>query len=359
MNNSKSSIFNTGKITSKKKSKDYKDSVILTTRARIARNLSGYKLNGISSVSERKEILGLVKTSFFSDEKNKGFDFYNISKLSRIQRSFLSEKHILSPEMMFKLQSKGLILRFNGKNYSESLSVLINEEDHLRVQSIVPGLNIKKAYFEALKLEKILEKKLKFAYDKDFGYLTSCPSNLGTALRISVMVHIPAIITSGKIEEFVKKLNNIGCSIRGFFGENSEIVGNILQIANQASLGKYEQQIQDEMNAICLNIIDEEEEALQTLKKDTPLIVEDSVFRSFGMLQYARILSYYEAIELLSMLQLGVDLGLLDKIRYFDFHDLISILGESSLILSENLDVDPESDEIDRIRMEILRREVT
>jgi protein arginine kinase len=360
MLNQKNLIFTKGKKQIKKHSGSNRDQIVLTTRARIARNLSGYKLSGINSDAEKKEILNTVRSSFFTDKKSAGFDFYSVRKLSKIQRNFLVEKHILSPEMTFRLASKGLILKFNVENFNQSLSLLLNEEDHLRIQNVMPGLNIRKAYQEVLGIEKMLEKHLKFAYDRDFGYITSCPSNLGTAVRISVMVHIPSIIISGKIEEFIKKLNNIGCSIRGFFGENSEIVGNILQIANQASLGRYEQQIIDDMEAVCLNIIDEEKEALQAIKKNIPLIVEDSVLRSYGMLKHAKILSYYEAIELLSMLSMGIDLGLTgDDIRPFNFYDLISILGDSSIILNENMDLEPESDEIDKIRMDILRRELT
>lgn len=361
MDNIRKSFFNKKdgirKVSLKKKNK-IENNIILTTRVRTARNLAGYKFGNINTAPEKKEILQIIKSAFFNNNKSEGFDFYNISRLSKIQRQFLVEKYVLSPEMVFKLYSKGLILKFNEENFDESLSILINEEDHLKVQCVIPGLNIQKAYKEVQSIEKILEKRIKFDFDKDFGYLTSSPANLGSGLKISAMVHIPAIIISGKIEEFVKKLNNIGCNIRGFFGENSEVVGNIIQISNQISLGKSEKQILEEMNAIYLNIIDEEKNSLKYLRKDISLIVEDSVMRSYGMLRYAKILSYYEAVELLSMLKMGIGLDLICKIRPFDFFELISNLGDANIILSKNLNLEPESDEVDKIRMQIIREKI-
>ncbi len=332
--------------------------IVLSTRVRVARNLSGFKFSGFSINSEKKEILKLVKSTFFSNKKSSSYTFSNVSKLSRIQRGFFIEKHILSPEMAYKLYSKGLIFKNIDKDFNEFLSILINEKDHIRIQSVICGLNIQKAYSQVLSLEKILEKKLKFAYDKDFGYLTSSPVNLGTALKISVLVHVPGIIILGKVEEFIKKLNNIGCIVKGFSGENSEIVGNILQISNQVSLGKNEQQLIEEMNAICLNIIDEEKEAITKVKEDIPLIVEDSILRSYGMFKYAKILSYYESIELLSMLKIGIELELINDIKPFNFYNLITSLGDYGIILSKNLDLEPDSDQLDKVRMDILRKEL-
>jgi len=332
--------------------------VILSTRVRVSRNLTGYKFNSVSTNLEKKEILNLVKSIFFDNNKNSDFEFYNISRLSKIQRQFFLERHILSPEMTYKLNFKGLILKKSKKSLDEVLSILINEEDHLKIQSIVAGLDIEKAYKNVVVMEKLLERRLKFAYDKDFGYLTSSPVNLGTALRISTAVHIPAIIISGKVEEFIKKLNKIGCMVKGFLGENSEVIGNILLVANQMSLGKYEKQFIEEMNAICLNIIDEEKEALEELKKDIPLIVEDSVMRSYGILTNARLLSYYEAIDFISMINLGIDLGLIKDVKPFNLYNLINILGDSNLIINFKLKLEPDSDELDKVRMDVVREKL-
>jgi protein arginine kinase len=333
--------------------------IILTTRARIARNISGISFSSTNTGEEKKMILEIVKESFFEKTNNKNkYIFYMISKLSKTQRSYLVEKHILSPEMLLKLQSKALILKYNPQNYNRSVSVLINEEDHLRIQSVLPGLNVHNTYEEIHKIEKILEKKINFSYDRDFGYLTSCPTNLGTALRLSIICHLPAIVVSGKIEEFVKNLAKIGCNIRGFFGENSDVVGNLFQISNQISLGKYEDQVLEEMDAICHNIIDEEKAARDELKVSRPIGVEDSVLRSYGMLKYAKMLTYGEALELLSMIKLGLDTDMIKGVKHFNFYELISLIGESNIVLNSFDELKMDSDEVDKVRADIVRKKI-
>jgi protein arginine kinase len=339
------------------------DQIILMSRTRIARNISGFRFNSISTKKEKKDILNIVKDVFYCSGCNRDYAFYNIGKLTETQRRFLLEKHILSPEMVLQLYGKGLILRLSSSYQEGAVSVMINEEDHLRMQSIMRGLSIYKTYKDVLKLEKMFEKKLSFCFDRDFGYLTSCPTNIGTSLRVSIITHLPAIVASGRIEDFVKNLTKIGCSIRGFFGENSEVVGNIFQVSNQMSLGKYEEQILDEMHAVCLNIIDAEKDATEYLKKTKPASVEDSVYRSYGMLKYARMLSYGESLELLSMIKLGQTLDILVNLNSFDFYQLISSLGESNIMLGEKNkisfnNVDDKADRIDKIRAEVIRGKI-
>ncbi len=332
--------------------------VIMTTRARIARNLSDFKFSSINTSDEKKSISNFIKETFYSYRSNKDFKFFSISRLNKIQRAFLVERHILSPEMLAMLNGKGLIIKAGKGGLDNSLSILINEEDHLRIQSVYPGLSINKAYREVSSLEKDLEAKLRFAFDSDFGYLTSCPTNIGTALRISVIAHLPAMVIAGRIEDFVKNIVKVGCSIRGFYGESSDVIGNLFQISNQFSLGKYENQVIEDMNAICLNIVDGEKDALKILKKSKNMSLEDSVYRSFGMLKYARMLSYGEALELLSIIKLGYDLNIIDDVKPFDFYQLISLLGESNIILENNGDLKPDTDEVDIIRAGIIRDEI-
>jgi protein arginine kinase len=266
----------------------------------------------------------------------------------------------MSSEMNTELYGKGLIVNSDPDVKNKSISIMINEEDHLRIQCIKRGLKIYESYKEIFKIEKNLEKKIRFAYDKDFGYLTSCPTNLGTALRISIIAHLPALVVSSKIEDFIKNLSKIGCSIRGFFGENSEVIGNLFQISNQISLGKYEEQIVEEMNAICLNIIEEENKAKYYLMETKPAGVEDSIYRSYGMVKYAKMLSYGESLEILSMLKLGLDLGIINNIIPFDFYDLIRLLGESNILLNfvSSKSKDVKNDEIDKIRADLIKEKI-
>jgi protein arginine kinase len=334
--------------------------IILTTRARIARNIASHRFSSINNNAEKKDILNLVKNVFFNETKSKYHIFYSINKLTRTQRQFLIEKHLMSSEMNTELYGKGLIVNSDPDVKNKSISIMINEEDHLRIQCIKRGLKIYESYKEIFKIEKNLEKKIRFAYDKDFGYLTSCPTNLGTALRISIIAHLPALVVSSRIEGFIKNLSKIGCSIRGFFGENSEVIGNLFQISNQISLGKYEEQIIEEMNAICLNIIEEENKAKYFLMETKPAGVEDSVYRSYGMVKYAKMLSYGESLELLSMLKLGLDLGIINNIRSFDFYDLIRLLGESNILLNfvGTKSKDVKNEEIDKIRADLVKEKI-
>lgn len=340
-----------------------KEQIIITTRTRIARNISGFRFNSISSSKEKKDISNIIKNVFSESSSSKNYIFYDISKLSETQRRFLLERHILSPEMTMQLYGKSLILKFDPSYPKKTVSVLLNEEDHLRIQSIMQGLEIYKTYDDVLKLEKIFEKKLSFCFDSNFGYLTSCPTNIGTSLRVSIIAHLPALVASGNIEDFVKNLIKIGCSIRGFFGENSEVVGNLFQISNLASLGKDEKQILDEMHAVCLNIIDAEKESIQFLKRNKQISVEDSILRSYGMLKYAKMLCFGESLELLSMIKLGQTLGVLGNLNSFDFYQLISLLGEANIILGLKnkigyIDERNKADRIDEIRAEIIREKI-
>ncbi|MBN1298469.1 MAG: hypothetical protein JW997_02140 [Actinobacteria bacterium] len=334
------------------------DSVILTTRSRIARNIAGYRFPALNTNEDRRNILKTVKDSFFKLADNKKYYFYNMSRLTRFQRQFLLERHMISAEMTQRLYAKGLILKYNAGRPFDSDSILINEEDHVRIRSIREGLNIYRTYSEIEKLERILEKNIRFAYEKDFGYLTSSLSNIGTALRISVIAHLPGLVLSGKIEDLIKRLLNIKLNIKGVFGENSEIAGNLFQVSNNVSTGKYEKDILDEMDAVCLNIVEEEKKAIELLKENIPIIVEDSVLRAYGMLEYARMLSFGESLELLSMIALGVELKIINKVKPFDFYQLISLLGESNIIIGKKNNEEVSVEDIDRMRAELIRAEL-
>ncbi|OQA21655.1 MAG: putative ATP:guanido phosphotransferase [Actinobacteria bacterium ADurb.Bin346] len=333
--------------------------VILTSRARIARNISGFRFNSINTKEEKRNIMDTVRDSFMRDLKERQYYvFYNIARLKKTQRRYLIEKHMLSPEMLVKMNYKGIIIKCNSSDAENSVSILINEEDHLRIQSVLPGLDILSAYKEVMKIERMLEKKVNFAYEKDFGYLTCCPTDIGTGLRLSIIAHMPGTVVTGRIEELAKNLAKTGYTIRGFFGENSDVVGNLFQVSNQVSLGKNEEDIINEMTAISENIVDEEIKAVESLKESRPIGVEDSVLRSYGMLRYAKMLTYGEALELLSMLKLGLDIRMINNVKQFDFHKLISCIGESSIVMKHGVKTEDNEDEIDMLRAGIIRKKI-
>ena len=355
----KKPVFNAGVINNSMPALTAAGQVILTSRARIARNISGFCFSSINTKEEKRDILQSVRDSFLKDPEEKQFyAFYNIARLKKTQRRYLIERHILSPEMLVRMNYKGLILKCDNPDMENTVSVLINEEDHLRIQSVIAGSDIFKAYREVSKIERMLERKINFAFDKDFGYLTCCPTNLGTGLRVSIIAHMPGTVVTGKIEELAKNLAKTGYSIRGLFGENSDVVGNLFQVSNQISLGKNEEEIITEMNAVSENIIEDEIKAVESLKNSKPLSVEDSVLRSYGMLRYAKMLNYGEALELLSMLKLGLDINMIKDVKQFNFYKLISYIGESNLIIKHGIKSEDNEDEVDMMRANIIRKKI-
>lgn len=349
----------TKKFKRNKKNKGNINDIILTTRARLARNVSNFNFSSINSSQDKNTILDMVKDAAGRIKELKNYNFYVIKKIPRVQRKLLVEKHFMSTEMNRKMNGKGLLVNFDTGSFRKVISILVNEEDHLRIQCIASGFDVEVSCREVIKIEKKLEIELCFAFDKNLGYLTACPTNLGTGLRISVIAHLPALVLISKIDDFIKNLNKIGCSVRGHFGENSDVVGNLFQISNQVTLGKSENDIIEEMKAICLNIIDEEIDARLKLKSEFPINVEDSIYRSYGMLKYAKILSYEEALELLSLIKLGLDINILDNsIDSFDFYDIINSIGNANIMLDFEKDSKISSDELDLIRANIIKKKV-
>lgn len=343
-----------------------RNNIILTSRARLARNISGLKFNSISGEDEKNYILNLVRNVATQVPGFKGYRFYAIKKLPKVLRDFLVERHVMSPEMGYRMAGKGILVGgniFNGKsdtpgNFKKVVSIMINEEDHLRIQCVVPGFDIKKPVKEVMKIERRLEKALNFAFDRHLGYLTSCPTNLGTGLRISVIAHLPGLVISSEMDDFIKTINKLGYGVRGYYGENSEVVGNLFQIFNQVTLGKSEDSMVEEMQAICLNIIDSEERARQELKKNNLISLEDGIYRSYGMLKYARMLSFEEALELLSVIKLGVDLNLVDNVKKFNLYELVSFIGDCNIVVNLKRTDKPTEDEIDLARASLIRKKI-
>ncbi|MBL7123500.1 MAG: ATP--guanido phosphotransferase [Actinobacteria bacterium] len=345
-------------VRKRKLKKENNNRIILTTRARIARNLSNYRFESTNNIEEKVRILNIVRDTFYSTREFKNYKFFVISKLPKIQRNMLVEKHLISPEMVKRMNGKGVLIDFNSCNFKRSVSILINEEDHLRIQCITNDFDIMGSYNEATKIEKKLERNLNFAYSNDLGYLTACPTNLGTGLRISIIAHLPCLVITSKIEKFIEKIIKIGCSIRGYFGEDSEVIGNLFQISNQISLGKSENEIIEEMTAICLNIIEEENNIKEELKKKKYVNVEDSILRSYGMLKYAKLLSYEEALEFLSMVKLGCDINVIKDIKKFDFYELINIIGDSHIITNLGKSKNDSKNDVEIIRVNLIKEKI-
>ena len=280
--------------------------VAISTRIRFARNLNGFKFN----LNEKKDIEKLenkIKDNLYGI--GYGLKFFKLKDMDNITKMSLVEKNILSPEFVLKKNDIGSILI----NDEENICIMINEEDHLRIQVFSAGFDLENTLNLAIELDEKLGKTLGYAVSKQYGYLTQSPSDCGTGLRASVMVHLPGLKLTENIEKVFHAIGNFGINIRGIYGENSKSIGDIFQISNEQSLGISEKEIVKNLKVIVEKIINQERSARKLLGKNT-IDLEDKVYRSYGLLSNCRKISLNETLELLSDVKLGVDLGILKEI---------------------------------------------
>lgn len=283
--------------------------IIMSTRIRLARNLKGYRFP-ISFVAEEAQLIDeqVMKTLLASEQK-RPFSYFAMKDLPQTKRQLLVEKHLISPSLAEKEVGASVYL-----TEDESISVMVNEEDHIRIQVLAPGLHLQKSFEIATEIDHYLSQTLPFAYDEQFGFLTSCPTNVGTGLRASAMLHLPALTMSKKMNAIIQTLARLGMTVRGIYGEGSENLGNIYQVSNQITLGKSEQEILADLESVVQQIIDKERLARKQLYARAQIALEDRLFRSLGTLMYAKVLTSEEAAACLSNVRLGVDLGIITNI---------------------------------------------
>jgi protein arginine kinase len=229
----------------------------------------------------------------------------SMDNLSALDKQIMVERHLISREHAAKNAGSGLVL-----NKDESLCVMINEEDHLRMQSLLPGLQIKEAWVTLDAVDSALEKKIDYAFSSKLGYLTACPTNLGTGIRVSAMLHLPALVLGEQINQIIQAVNKLGLAVRGLYGEGTEALGNVFQVSNQMTLGEVETEIVERLNKVLLQLIEHEENARQMLLEKKPKVIFNHIGRAYGILANAHSISSKETMNLLSLLRLGMDLGL-------------------------------------------------
>lgn len=278
--------------------------VVLSSRLRLARNLNGFVFPSKASSSEKSEILIKVKKSL-SDKPNfkKGF-FYKINSLSDLEKRLLVERHLISRELCEMNEGSGVFI-----SSKQDFSVMINEEDHIRLQCIKNGFNLNALWKTVNRFDDLMEASLPYSFSKELGYLTACPTNLGTGLRASVMMHLPGLFISENIDKVIRASNQLGLAVRGLFGEGSEASGHIYQISNQQTLGESESEILSRLGGVLKNIIEHELNARQNYYADKKVVLIDKITRALGLLRNAHVMSSEEAMDHLSYLRLAVDLG--------------------------------------------------
>ncbi len=278
--------------------------VVISTRIRLARNLYDFPFPAKLDINGKNKVNELIKGILFENDR-KDFSYIEMKDLSRIQAVSLAESHLISPEFASKKDGSALVL-----SSDESVSIMLCEEDHIRLQVMKSGLALEEAYDIADKLDRMIDGKVKYAFDERIGYLTQCPTNLGTAMRASVMLHLPALTRCGQMTKLANTVSKLGLTIRGANGEGSQPVGDMYQISNQITLGITEETAIANLKSIVLQLVSQERAAAAELVKKPA--EEDKIFRALGILKNARLLSTNEFMELISIVRLGAAKGLVE-----------------------------------------------
>lgn len=282
-----------------------KCAIVLMTRIRLARNLAKYPFPSWAKEAQRRQILDECRSALAEAPQMKKSFNTAIDGLNELDRQILVERHLISRELSGSKGAAGVVI-----SKDQTLSVMVNEEDHLRIQCLRAGFQLKRTWSAINDLDSALEGKLDFAFNDRLGYLTACPTNLGTGMRASAMMHLPALVISGQMEKIVRAVNQLGMVVRGLFGEGSDASGSIFQISNQTTLGESEAEILKRLSSVLNSIIEHELNARNRLMETESAKMLDKIGRAFGIVQNSYLLSSGEAMNLLSLLRLGVDLGL-------------------------------------------------
>lgn len=285
--------------------------IIISSRIRLARNFEEFPFPIALTAEKSKEIINKVSDSIIEGNtilKN-DFEFIGMNEISNSDKQVLIEKHLISPALIEKPDKSAVMI-----NTDQSVSIMINEEDHIRIQCLFPGFQLKEAWDLANKIDDVIEENAKYAFDENIGYLTSCPTNVGTGIRASVMVHLPALTITGYMNRIFQAVNQIGFTVRGLYGEGSESEGNIFQISNQVTLGRTEKEIIQTLIEVTKQITNKENDARATLFSNNRIKLEDKICRSYGILTNARIMNSKDALKFISNVRLGIDLGIIEDI---------------------------------------------
>ncbi len=326
------------------------DAVIISSRVRLARNLKDYPFPNRMDDKVREEIAEKVKNLMCNGEFC-GYKFLAVKMedISDFDRIAMVERHLISPEFADGGKAKLLITTEN-----EEISIMVGEEDHLRIQVILPTFDIEKAYEIADMIDTELNKNLHFAFDKRLGFLTQCPTNLGTGMRASIMMHLPALKESRTVSRIAANLSKLGLVIRGAYGEDTEAKGDMYQISNQVSLGISEKAAIENLKNITEQLVNSELKTRETMMQSFEY--QDKLGRSYGILITARLISHNEAVKLLSNLRVGICEGLIDSVTLETVDSLMLKIQPASLMRLKGTRLSP--DERDRVRAEIIREEL-
>lgn len=319
------------------------ENVVVSSRTRYARNLRKFSFARWAKAAELQDIVDIIDKAVIQSSLVDEFTKIVIDKIDKIGRTFLKESHLISAEL-----EKGGKNRIVYLSKDSDISIMINEEDHLRIQSLAAGFQLTESFNKLDEIDEILGNALDYAYTENLGFLTACPTNVGTGLRASAMLHLPALVIAEEMNEILNSLSQHNLTVRGFYGEGSEFNGDFFQISNEFSLGKSELEIIETLRQVIEHIIEKEYEWRNKLFENNTSVIEDYIWRSFGVLSSARKIDSLEAIKLLSHIRLGIDKGYFPSLSHSDLNNLIIEIQPAHLQYSEGQEIAPNSRDIAR-----------
>ena len=331
--------------------------VVITSRIRLARNLNDYPFPSRLSIKGRKEIVDKVDLAVndesFDTDIHK-MHAVRLEELPAVQRQIMVEKHLISPQHARSEDEGGRAVLLTD---DETVAVMVNEEDHLRIQVLLPGLQLNEAWKTASQVDSALETKLTYAFNENLGYLTCCPTNVGTGLRASVMVHLPGLAMTQQLNKVLNALSKVGLAVRGLYGEGTEAVGNLFQISNQVTLGRSEEDIIKNLFSVMKKIMEQERSSREMLLEGgTGVRLKDRIWRAYGVLSNARIINSHEALSLLSDLRLGIDMEVVDHVDAKILNEMMVLIQPAFLQYIAGQEM--SGDERDVFRADIIRQRV-
>lgn len=317
--------------------------IVISSRIRLARNFSDLPFPHWANKDQEQKIIEKARQVILAAPQLKDASFFLLSDLDNLDKQFLVERHLMSHEHAMRSNGKALCVTAN-----EVVSIMVNEEDHLRIQVMESGFELDDAWHIMNKLDDELSTKYPFAFSGGLGFLTACPTNAGTGMRASVMSHLPALVTTRQINRILDAIAKLGFTTRGLYGEGTQASGNFFQISNQVSLGQTEGEIISNLDGVIRQIIDHENTARQSLISKQRQKIEDKIWRSYGTLMNAHIITSQETVELLSMVRLGQDLGIIKGLERWLVNELFILTQPAHLQKIEKKKLSPQERDIKR-----------
>ncbi|SHK27308.1 arginine kinase [Rubritalea squalenifaciens DSM 18772] len=328
--------------------KNADNAVVITSRIRLARNLRDVSFPGWAKKTERVEVMNQIRPVVEDLRWMKKAFSQELSELDSMQKQVLVERHLISREQAARAAGSAAVI-----DRGQRLSLMINEEDHLRMQSIRAGLHLREAHDLLNEVDESLEQELEFAFDRQLGYLTACPTNLGTGMRASAMLHLPALVLSDQIGQVLQAVSKIGLAVRGLFGEGTESLGHLFQISNQSTLGESEDAIINRLERVINQVANHERNARLKMMEEEKGMISDKIGRAYGILSYAQLFDSIEAFAHISLIRLGADLGFFPEETMHMCDSLMMEIQPAHLQMIAGTELEPEKRDI--IRAEILR----